>query len=75
MPAAAAILAAAMPLKPGIEPKTDILFGDIWFDIIVIAYYLGQGHFEFFFELIKVFFKFDQMFCDILEQLIEISKA
>ena len=29
IPAAAAILAAAMPLKPGIEPKTDILLGVI----------------------------------------------
>ena len=29
IPAAAAILAAAMPLNPGIVPKTDILFGAI----------------------------------------------
>jgi hypothetical protein len=29
IPAAAAILAAAMPLNPGMVPKTDILFGVI----------------------------------------------
>ena len=44
-----------MPLKPGIEPKTDMLFGDIWLDIIVIANYLMQVHFKVFFKVIETF--------------------